>query len=94
MLKIGSKRRRTLAQIKADKEAAAQKDADITTKLAMLDELQQQVQALQQQSETNKVASDLMGQFIDAGAVQQSEDNEFTINVNGSPSKFKPFGRQ
>ena len=34
MLKISSKRRRTLKQIKADKEAAAKKEADTQAKLA------------------------------------------------------------
>ena len=37
MLKISSKRRRTLTQIKAEKEAAAQKEADIEAKLAMVE---------------------------------------------------------
>ena len=47
--------------------------------------------ALQQQNETNKAASDLMSQFINAGAVQQTENDAFTVNVNGTPTKFKPF---
>ena len=47
MLKVSSKRRRTLAQIKADKEAAAQREADIEAKLAMVEQLQQQVLELQ-----------------------------------------------
>ena len=40
LLKDSSKRRRTLKQIKADKDAEAQKQADIEAKLAMVDELQ------------------------------------------------------
>ena len=36
MLKIGSKRRRTKAQVKADKEEAALREQDIQTKLARL----------------------------------------------------------
>ena len=47
LLKDSSKRRRTLKQIKADKDAEAQKQADIEAKLAMVDQLQQQVLALQ-----------------------------------------------
>ena len=50
MLKVSSKRRRTLAQIKADKEATAQKEADIETKFAMVEQLQQQVLALQREN--------------------------------------------
>ena len=41
LLKDSSKRRRTQRQIKADKEAAAQKEAEIEAKLALVDQLQQ-----------------------------------------------------
>ena len=70
MLKTSSKRRRTLAQIKAEKEAAEQKEADIQAKLAMVEELQHQVQALQQENETGKAASNLMSQMINRGVVE------------------------
>ena len=46
MLKISSKRRRTLTQIKEEKAAEAKRQADTEAKLAMVDELQQQVLAL------------------------------------------------
>ena len=98
LLKTSSKRRRTLAQIKADKEAAAQKEADIAAKLAMVDALQQQVVALQQDQvalqqdqEKGQVAANLMSQFINAGVVEHGENNEFTVKPSPSPSKFKPF---
>jgi flagellar biosynthesis GTPase FlhF len=91
MLKVSSKRRRTLNQIKLEKEAAAQKEADTQAKLAMVEELQQQVMALQQEHETGKVASNLMSQFINAGVVEHGEGNEFTIKASPSASKFKPF---
>ena len=39
MLKISSKRRRTLKQIKAEKEAAAQKEAENEMKLAQFDSM-------------------------------------------------------
>ena len=61
MLKVSSKRRRTLAQIKADKEAAAQREADIEAKLAMVEQLQQQVLTLQRENQTDKAAQDLLG---------------------------------
>ena len=46
MLKISSKRRRTLKQIKEDKEAAAQKEAENESRLQQIHDLQQQVMAL------------------------------------------------
>ena len=57
----------------------------------MVEQLQQQVIALQQEHETGKVASNLMSQMINAGVVEQSEENEFTIKASPSASKFKPF---
>ena len=89
MLKVSSKRRRTLAQIKADKEAAAQREAEIEAKLAMVEQLQQQVLALQRENQTDKAAQDLLGQFIRDGAVEQTGGNEFMVNVNGTPTKFQ-----
>ena len=98
MLKASSKRRRTLKQIKTDKEAAAQKEAAIEAKLAMVDDLQQQVLALQQDQvalqqdqEKGQMATNLMSQFINAGVVEHGPNNEFTVNPSPSPSKFKPF---
>ena len=90
MLKESSKRRRTQAQIKADKEAAAQKDAEAMAKAAELEQLKQQVLQLQQENQTGKIASSLMSQFIESGLVQHNEGDEFTVQANGSPSKFKP----
>ncbi len=44
---------------------------------------------LEREYQTNSAAQDLLGQFINAGAVQQTPDNEFTVLVNGSPTKFR-----
>ena len=41
----------------------------------MVDELHQQVYALQQENETGKVASSLMSKYMDAGVVAQNEEN-------------------
>ena len=36
--------------------------------------------ALQQENETGKAAASLMNQFINAGVVEQSPENEFIVN--------------
>ena len=69
MLKISSKRRRTMKQIQAEKEAAAQREAETQAKLAQFDDLQRELMTLQEQHETGKAASNLMSQFINAGLV-------------------------
>ena len=60
MLKISSKRRRTLAQIRAEKEAAAQKERDTQEKLAQFEQLQAEVAQMRQDLETGKAAANLM----------------------------------
>ena len=87
---MSSKRRRTQAQIKEEKEAVAQREADAQAKQAEILRLQQQVLQLQQENQTGKVAANLMSQFIDSGLVNQDEGGEFTVQNNGSASKFKP----
>ena len=98
MLKISSKRRRTLAQIKADKEAAAQKEQENEARIQQVHELQERLMQLEQQAMNNAGAQDLLGQFIRDGAVEQTGGNEFVVNVNGTPTKFQstvvPGGRQ
>ena len=90
MLKMSSKRRRTQAEIKADKLAAQQKESITQTQQVEIEQLKQQLQQLQQENATGKIASSLMSQFIDSGLVHHDEGGEFIIKANDSPSKFKP----
>ena len=90
MLKISSKRRRTLTQIKADKEAKAQQEADTQAKLAQFDSMQQRIAELENDNKVGNDAASLMRQFMGAGLVQQDEDGGFVIAGDGSASKFRP----
>ena len=49
------------------------------------------MQTLQEQSETGKVAANLMSQFINSGLVHQTEDNEFTVHGSHGDKQFKAF---
>ena len=49
---------------------------------------------MQQENETGKVASSLMGQFIESGLVKQGEDGVFSLENSGGESKFKPFANE
>ena len=69
MLKISSKRRRTLKQIRAEKMAAEQEAADTKAKLAQFDAMQAEMIQMRQDMEMGKVASDFVSQFINAGMV-------------------------
>ena len=95
MLKISSKRRRTLKQIKADKEAAAKKEADTQAKLAQLDSMQQRIEQMEADNKMGNDAASLMNQFINAGLVKQDEhDQSWMVANDGSASKFRPVEEQ
>ena len=47
LMKVTSKRRRTKAQIQMDKQAAVEKEADITKQLGQLDDLKKQMMKMQ-----------------------------------------------
>ena len=94
MLKITSKRRRTLAQIKADKEAAAQKEADTAAKLSQYEAMHQRLEQLELESKNGNAAASLMSQFIEAGLVRQEEDDGWVVANDGSASKFRPVENQ
>ena len=79
MLKMSSKRRRTRAQIQADKEAAAKREADEDAKDEEIHALQQQLMQLQEDHKTGAVAADLMNQFINDGSVEMVGEDSFVI---------------
>ena len=60
MLKISSKRRRTLKQIKADKEAAALKEAETQAKLGRFDAMQQRIAEMENDNKVGNDAASLM----------------------------------
>lgn len=94
MLKISSKRRRTLKEIQAQKLAQEQEAAEKEAKLAQFEQMQAELQQLQQDAETNKMASNLMSQFISSGLVQQTAEDEFVVTSSPNESKFKAFADQ
>ena len=70
MLKTSSKRRRTMAEIRADKEAKLKKEQDAAQKDIEIQALQQQIQQLQEANNTGALATEMMSQFIETGLVQ------------------------
>ena len=84
MLKISSKRRRTLAEIKADKQAKEQREQDTQAKLAQFDAMQQRLGEMEAEMQTGQVAASLMSQFVNAGLVRQDEDQSWVVANDGS----------
>ena len=46
---------------------------------------------MEQAMEQQKMAANLLGQFVEAGLVQQEEDGSFSVVNDENQSKFKPF---
>ena len=69
MLKIGSKRRRTQAQVKADKEEAMLREQDIQDRLARLQEVEAKLAEFDRMAAENQHAQDIISQLHAAGQV-------------------------
>lgn len=91
LLKVGSKRRRTKAQIKAEKEAEEAKQSEVNKKIARISQLEAQIDSLQNQANQGKAAADLMSQFMNAGLVQQTSDHSFLVHGSHGDRSFKAF---
>ena len=53
--------------------------------------MQQQLQSLQNEVDSGKVASNLMSQFINAGMMQQTGENEVVVPSQEGDKVFRAF---
>ena len=88
MMKISSKRRRTQAQIKADKEEAQRKEVAAQNQQLQILQLQQELAQLKQDHETGKIAANLMNQFIENGLVQHNGEDSFIVHGSHGDREF------
>ena len=80
LLKVGNKRRRTMTQIKADKDEAACKQHDIEEKLAAFEKLQAQTEELQAQIQQHQAASDIINDLVGKGEMIIDEVGNVSIS--------------
>ena len=88
MLKVGSKRRRTKAEIDDEKEQEALKQQKLEVDLQELTNLRSRIQEAEEQANTNKAAAELMSQMINAGHVQQDAQDQVVINAAAGIQRF------
>ena len=87
MLKTESKRRRTKQQIEEAKTSELDRENDMRTKMARLDQLQSEKEQAELAANNNLGAAKLMSDLINAGVVKQVSDSEFVAKgVNGEQS--------
>ena len=88
MLKTSSKRRRTLAEIKADKEAKLKKEQDEAQKDIEIQVLQQEILQLQENMKTGALATDMMQQLVGTGYVEHTGEDQFVVHGPDGDKQF------
>ena len=90
-MKVGSKRRRTKAQIQADEQEVLRNEMETQQKFEELEMLRQRIGQLEQQADTGKAASNILSKMIASGVAAQDEDSNVIVNAVGGNQKFE-FG--
>ena len=90
-MKVGSKRRRTKAQIQADEQEVLKNEMETQQKFEELEMLRQRIGQLEQQADTGKAASNILSKMIASGVAAQDEDSNVIVNAVGGNQKFE-FG--
>ena len=85
MLKAGSKRRRTKAQVKAEKEEALLRDLDIQEKLARIAEMEEKIKNFERMAAENERAMAVMGELHAAGQIEIDDSG----NISASKRKSR-----
>ena len=71
-MKLGSKRRRTKAQIELEKEESEARAAADSSKLERIRELEEQLERAKVMHASNNAASDILTGFLSKGKMRQS----------------------
>ena len=95
MLKAGSKRRRTKAEIADSQQADLEKENSLRAKMARLDEVEHQLaaqeaqlQQAQQELQENEGAAQLVNDLMKAGIVRRESDHAFVANNADGERRF------
>ena len=77
MLKVGSKRRRPPAEVKAERESKRAKDEGVQQQLAELQRFEAHLKEEAEKLETARQAEGVLNELIRAGDVKQYEDGSW-----------------
>ena len=87
MLKVGLKRRKTKAQVVADREEAAIREASMNGAQQQQAELKARIQQLEAEQQNNVNATEILNNFLATGVAVQDRDGSIQIP---SASKERP----
>ena len=77
-----------MAEIKADKEAKLKKEQDEAQKDLQIRVMQEQIQQLQESMKMGQLATDMMSQFVGAGVVEHTGEDEFVVHGADGDKQF------
>ena len=79
MLKVGSKRRRPTAEVKAERREHDKLEMDLQVKLAELKSFERNLKMKQNELNNGKEAMNIVNGLIDAGSLKQEADGSWTV---------------
>lgn len=88
LMKVGSKRRRTKAQIEEDKEEEIRKQDQAEADREELEALRSRVGMLEYEAGQGKVASQFLSQMINEGHVQQDTEHSIILHAAAGQHRF------
>ena len=88
MMKVGTKRRRTKAEVEADNERELIEQQERLDAMAELAILRERVQQAEESAATAKAANTIVGNMIAAGVVNQDTVHSIVLEVNGEQQRF------
>ena len=85
MLKVGSKRRRPAAEVKAEKDQSKKKEDDFQKKMLDLKAYEQKLHLKKNELANGREASQILNGLLKAGQIKQSSDGTWAaVQPNGS----------
>ena len=79
MLKVGSKRRRPAAEVKAERREHDKMEMDLQVKLAELKSFERNLKMKQNELKNGKEAMNIVNGLIEAGSLKQETDGSWTV---------------
>ena len=71
------------------KQSELDKENEYRSKMARLDMVELQLAAAEERAQTNSQAANLVSDMINAGVIQQEDENSFVVAHGGSKTKFE-----
>ena len=89
MMKSESKRRRTRAQIEAEKVAKDLEQKQIVAQLSQVAALKQKIEQLEEKAKAGSSATELLTQMMNSGLAKQTGEGTFVVHGSKGDQEFE-----